>query len=74
MDIYVKGEAPDGGTNRMPFEGWVVASGLNPETGEFEFLVSDETNGDIAKRLRRVSAISIHQHRTSLDGQPASVV
>jgi hypothetical protein len=56
VDTYVKGEASDGGTNRMPFEGWVVASGVNPKSGEFEFLVSDETNGDIAKRLRRVPA------------------
>lgn len=62
MDLHVKGEAPDGG-GRRPYEGWVVATAINPTTDEFELLVSDESDGVGATRLRQVPVASVSTHR-----------
>jgi hypothetical protein len=62
MDLHVKGEAPDGGGPR-PYEGSVVATAVSPKTGEFELLVSDESDGEGATRLRRVPVVSVLTHR-----------
>jgi hypothetical protein len=62
MDLHVRGEAPDGG-GRRPFGGWVVATAISPKTGEFELLVSDESDGVGATRLRRVPMVSVLMHR-----------
>lgn len=70
MDLYVKGEAPDGG-GRRPYEGWAVATAINPATGEFELLVSDESDGVGATRLRRVPLAGVSTHRLG-DPKPKS--
>jgi hypothetical protein len=62
MDLHVKGEARDGG-GRRPYEGWVVATAISPKTGEFELLVSDESDGVGATRLRCVPMVSVLTHR-----------
>lgn len=62
MDLHVRGEAQDGG-GRRPYEGWVVATAISPKTGEFELLVSDESDGVGATRLRRVPMVSVLTHR-----------
>jgi hypothetical protein len=63
MNLFVKGEAPDQSGARVPYEGVVVATAIDPSATGFELLVSDISNGESIPRLRRVSSNSVYQHR-----------
>jgi hypothetical protein len=62
MDLHVRGE-PQDGVVRRSHEGRVMATAISPKTGEVELLVSGESDGVGATRLRRVPMVSVLQHR-----------